>query len=147
MKYNDYMLKTKTCAERMKTLREERGLTLREMAEEIGTAPYNVYCYERSKHVPNIITLIKYAMYFGVSTDYLLGMEEDAEIIAAELRAMMDDRPHETRLSKLLRQYPKAEAECIKEYYSCPAYLGYSCSERVDCKGCWDIPVDEEKQE
>ena len=78
MKYNDYMSKVLICAERMKTLREERGLTLREMAEEIGTAPYNVYCYEHSKHVPNIITLIKYAMYFGVSTDYLLGMEEDA---------------------------------------------------------------------
>ena len=78
MEYNEYMLKTKICAERMKTLREKRGLTMNELAEEIGTAPYNVYCYEHSKHVPNIITLIKYAMYFGVSTDYLLGMEEDA---------------------------------------------------------------------
>lgn len=72
---------------------------------------------------------------------------EEAEVIAAALRAMIDDRPHETRLSKLLRQYPKAKAECIKEYYSCPAYLGYSCPEWVDCKGCWDIPVDEEEQE
>lgn len=70
MEYNDYMLKTKICAERMKTLREERGLTLREMAEEIGMSPCSVYCYEHSKHVPNIITLIKYAMYFGVSTDF-----------------------------------------------------------------------------
>ena len=72
---------------------------------------------------------------------------EEAEIIVAALRVMLVDRPHETRLSKLLRQYPKAKAECIKEYYSCPAYLGYSCPEWVDCKGCWDIPVDEEEQE
>lgn len=76
MEYNDYMLKTKTCAERMKRLREERGLTMDELAEEIGMAPCSVYYYEHSKHVPNIIALIKYAMYFGVSTDYLLGMEE-----------------------------------------------------------------------
>ena len=76
MEYNDYILKTKTCAERMKTLREERGLTMDELAEEIGMSPCSVYYYEHSKHVPNIITLIKYAMYFGVSTDYLLGMDE-----------------------------------------------------------------------
>lgn len=74
-------------------------------------------------------------------------ISEEAEVIAAALRAMMDDRPHETRLSKLLRQYPKAKAECIKEYYSCPAYLGYNCPEWVDCKGCWDMPIEEEKQE
>ena len=86
MKYNDYMSKVQICAERMKTLREERGLTMDELAEEIGMSPCSVYYYEHSKHVPNIITLIKYAMYFGVPTDYLLGMEEDAGIIAAALR-------------------------------------------------------------
>lgn len=146
MKYNDYMSKVQICAERMKTLRKEHGLTMNELAEEIGMAPCNVFYYEHIKHVPNIIALIKYAMYFGVSTDYLLGMEEDAEIIAAAPRVMPVDRPHETRLSKLLRQYPKAKAECIKEYYSCPAYLGYSCPERVDCKGCWNLPVEEEQE-
>ena len=76
MKYNDYMSKVQICAERMKTLREERGLTMDELAEEIGMSPCSVYYYEHSKHVPNIVTLIKFAMYFGVSTDYLLGMEE-----------------------------------------------------------------------
>lgn len=76
MEYNDYMSKVQICAERMKRLREERGLTMDELAEEIGMSPCSVYCYEHSKHVPNIITLIKYAMYFGVSTDYLLGMDE-----------------------------------------------------------------------
>lgn len=57
------------------------------------------------------------------------------------------EHPQETRLSKLLKQYPKAKAEVIKENYPCPAYLGYSCSGSVNCKDCWDIPVDEEEQE
>lgn len=91
MNYNDYMSKVQICAERMKRLREERGLTMDELAEEIGMSPCSVYYYEHSKHVPNIVTLIKFAMYFGVSTDYLLGMEQDAEIIAAEIRAMLDN--------------------------------------------------------
>lgn len=79
MEHNDCMLKTKICAERMKTLREERGLTMNELAEEIGMSACSVYYYEHCKHVPNTIALIKYAMYFGVSVDYLLGLEEKAE--------------------------------------------------------------------
>lgn len=71
-------------------------------------------------------------------------ISEEAEVIATALRVMMDDRQHDMRLSKLLRQYPKAKAECIKEYYSCPAYLGYSCpSPKVNCKDCWDTPIEE----
>lgn len=76
MEHNDYMLEMETCAERMKTLREERGLTMNELAEEIGMSLNSIYYYEHCKHLPNIITLIKYAMYFGVSADYLLGLEE-----------------------------------------------------------------------
>lgn len=73
-------------------------------------------------------------------------ISEEAEFIAAALRVMLVDRPHETRLSKLLRQYPKAKAEVIKEYYQCPAYLGYSCpSPKVNCKNCWDVPVEEDE--
>ena len=71
-------------------------------------------------------------------------ISEETEIIAAALRALADDRPQETRLSKLLRQYPKAKAEVIKEYYQCPAYLGYSCpNPKVNCKDCWDVPIEE----
>lgn len=58
------------------------------------------------------------------------------------------EHPQETRLTKLLKQYPKAKAEVIKEYYPCPAYLGYSCpSPNANCKGCWDMPIEEEEQE
>lgn len=77
MEHNDYMLKTKTCAERMKTLRQERGLTMEELADELEITPCSVYYYEHCKHLPNIITLIKYAMYFGVTVDYLLGLDDE----------------------------------------------------------------------
>lgn len=54
------------------------------------------------------------------------------------------EHPQETRLSKLLKQYPKAKAEVIKENYPCPAYLGYSCpGPKANCKDCWDMPVEE----
>lgn len=69
------------------------------------------------------------------------------ELVVKAVERWAKENPRETRLSKLLKQYPKAKAECIKEYYSCPAYLGYSCPGWADCKGCWDIPIDEEEQE
>lgn len=68
------------------------------------------------------------------------------EKVVAIVERWAAEHPQETRLSKLLRQYPKVKAECIKEYYSCPAYLGYSCPEWVDCKDCWDMPVEEEQE-
>lgn len=81
MKYDEYMSKTQICAERMKKLRQERGLTMEELADEIEISPCSVYYYEHCKHIPNIIMLIKYAMYFGVTTDYLLGLGEKGKWI------------------------------------------------------------------
>lgn len=66
------------------------------------------------------------------------------EKVVAIVERWATEHPQETRLSKLLKQYPKAKAEIIKENYPCPAYLGYSCSGSVNCKDCWDILVDEE---
>lgn len=79
MEHNDYMLETKTCAERMKKLRKVAGLTMEELAEEIEISPCSVYYYEHCKHIPNIVMLIKYAIYFGVTADYLLGLDERAK--------------------------------------------------------------------
>ena len=42
MKYNDYMSKVQICAERMKTLRKEHGLTMNELAEERRGVKYGL---------------------------------------------------------------------------------------------------------
>lgn len=84
MEYNDYMAKTQICAGRMKALREERGLTMNELAEEIEISPCSVYYYEHCKHIPNIVMLIKYALYFGVTADYLLGLDENRRRISKD---------------------------------------------------------------
>lgn len=66
---------------------------------------------------------------------------EKAVVIVEQWAA---ENSQETRLSKLLKQYPKAKAEVIKENYPCPAYLGYSCpSPKANCKDCWDTPIEE----
>ncbi len=58
---------------RIRELREERGLTMKETASQLGM-PYTTYVnYEKSLREPNSETLIKLASFFNVSVDYLLG--------------------------------------------------------------------------
>ncbi len=57
---------------RMKELREERGINMREAARQLNM-PYTTYVnYEKGVREPNSETLIELAKYFGVTIDYLL---------------------------------------------------------------------------
>ena len=62
-------------AERLKDLREERGLSLTALAKDTGFTQTAIGRWESEKRIPNIETLIVFAKYFKVSTDYLLGLE------------------------------------------------------------------------
>ena len=56
---------------RLKGLREENGISQRELADIIGISKGAVYYYESDSRAPDIVTLEKIADYFDVSTDYL----------------------------------------------------------------------------
>lgn len=61
---------------RIKELREQRGISMRKAAEEIGI-PYTTYVnYEKGEREPNSEMLIVLANYFSVSIDYLLGRSD-----------------------------------------------------------------------
>ena len=58
--------------ERIKDLRNKKGMTQRQMAAHFGITERNYQRYEASDS-PSNDTLIKFADFFEVSTDYLLG--------------------------------------------------------------------------
>lgn len=59
----------------LKELREEKGLSMRQLSTELGIH-YNTYgFYERGEREPNIETLIQMADFFECSLDRLLGRE------------------------------------------------------------------------
>lgn len=62
--------------ENLKKLRQEKGLSLRQLAKETGFSHAGVTRWEAGTQVPNIETLVVFAKYFNVSTDYLLGLED-----------------------------------------------------------------------
>ena len=65
--------------ERIKMLRKERGLTQKEMAEELGIGFRAYQCYELDQRHPGFYGLIDIANYFKVSLDYLVGLSEVRE--------------------------------------------------------------------
>ena len=58
---------------RIKQLREEKGLKQEELAKEMSVSPSAIGMYETNKREPNNELTVKLANYFNVSTDYLLG--------------------------------------------------------------------------
>ncbi|HMM07200.1 MAG TPA: helix-turn-helix transcriptional regulator [Clostridiales bacterium] len=60
-------------SERLKTLREEAGLTQKELGEQLDISRGSIGFYENGERVPDIAFLDAAANYFEVSTEYLLG--------------------------------------------------------------------------
>lgn len=67
-------------AERIKTLRENSGLTQTEIARQLGISRSGVNAWEMGLSVPSTQYIVELARNFGVSTDYLLGMSETSTI-------------------------------------------------------------------
>lgn len=100
---------------RIKKLREEKGLTQRQFAEQFQISPSTIALYEVGKRTPDADTLSKLASFFDVSVDYLLGRtnvrkpedfnpETIAAMRAPELEGY-DDLPDEAK--RILRDLIK----------------------------------------
>ena len=58
---------------KLRELREQKGVTQKEVAEAIGCTATVYSRYERGEREPDISTLCSLADYFEVSTDVLIG--------------------------------------------------------------------------
>ena len=63
----------------LKKLREEHGLTKRELCEKTGISERAYLTYEFGEREPKISVVQKLADFYGVTTDYLLGRETMSE--------------------------------------------------------------------
>lgn len=63
-------------SERLKELRLENNLTQNQLAKNLGFTHTAINLWESKKRVPNFDMVIIIAQYFGVSTDYLAGLED-----------------------------------------------------------------------
>lgn len=57
---------------KIKQLRLKKGLTPKELAAELGVSSVSIFKWENSVKIPQIKNIIKLAMFFDVTTHYLL---------------------------------------------------------------------------
>jgi transcriptional regulator with XRE-family HTH domain len=61
---------------RLKTLKEERGLSSYDIADILGISRQSVVYYTIGSRIPNIPVLVSLSVLFNVSVDYLLGVTD-----------------------------------------------------------------------
>lgn len=72
-------------ADRIKALREEKGLTQTELAKQIGITRSSVNAWEMGISVPSTQYIVELSYIFKVSTDYLLCVDTSASLSVAGL--------------------------------------------------------------
>ena len=63
--------------ERLKELREEKGLTQRELGKRVGTSGQNISRWEKGEKMPTLNSIIPLCIFFGCSSDYLIGLKDE----------------------------------------------------------------------
>lgn len=87
---------------RIKQLRTARGITQTELARVMSVTRSSVNAWEMGISVPTAAKLVELALFFQVSTDYLLGMTQRETVV-------LDDLSKEQKeiLYSLLRYFQK----------------------------------------
>lgn len=62
---------------RVRDLRTEKNMTQQQLADLLNVRNTTVSAWEKDIAEPNYATLAKIARYFGVSSDYLIGLEDE----------------------------------------------------------------------
>ncbi|MBO5328638.1 MAG: helix-turn-helix transcriptional regulator [Clostridia bacterium] len=63
--------------ENLKQLRIDSGLTQYELAKNLNIGQSTIVGYEKGDREPTITNISRYAKYFGVSIDFIVGLEDD----------------------------------------------------------------------
>ena len=62
---------------RLRALRQERNISMKQLGDIFDVAESTISLYENEKRKVDTDMLIKFANYFNVSTDYLLGITDE----------------------------------------------------------------------
>lgn len=87
-------MKQVNIADKLRKLRTDARLSQAEFAKEAGITQNSVWKYESGKAEPTLSALVFYADKFQVTTDYLLGREEEPKGVQKNIsktdRALID---------------------------------------------------------
>lgn len=96
--------------DRIKRLRKESGLTLKEIAERLKVTESTAQRYENSiKYIPFEV-LVAYSKIFNCSPSYIMGWENEGEAVLADA----DFSPEEIALIGAFRKADKIDRESVR---------------------------------
>lgn len=78
METNRFIVNQKEMGQRLKKLRERKGISIEKLAEEMMVSPNAIYKWHRGDSAPDIQNIATLSSIYNVSTDYiLLGIRGD----------------------------------------------------------------------
>ena len=127
--------------DKIKLLREAKGLTQQQIAQDpaFGIKQGTLSAYERNAREPNIETIRKIAEYFGVTSDYLLGISEHQTV---EHDAIGKVIPLSDAAIDFLRTYDDAMLSTISSVLSASAAAEFFEDLRAYVMACCPEPED-----
>ena len=73
------------CSEKLRLLREAKHLTQQQVADKVGVSKATISAYETVSKAPSIEVIIRLARFYGVSVDYLVGVDAPKYIDVSRL--------------------------------------------------------------
>ncbi|MEI2466629.1 helix-turn-helix domain-containing protein [Niallia taxi] len=83
---------------RLRTLRKESKLTMKEFGEKFSLAESTISGYENGNRKPDMDILSRFADFFNVSTDYLLGRTDEIIPVSKKFDSLSE-------INKLIREF------------------------------------------
>ena len=99
---------------KLKELREERGLTQRDLAKALNLSKGSIGMWESTDRIPNAKQLVQLATFFGVSVDSLLDINEitsEEKAAGASATKKISITPIEDEMLYLFREVGKRHGE------------------------------------
>lgn len=138
---------------RIKQLREEKGLKQDELARQLSISPSTIGMYETNKREPNNDLTIRIANFFNVSVDYLLGLTNIREPIEGLKLDGFDDNykrniyglyEYIQEHKKIDEQIENNEIVSTKHFYMTPVYGSISAGQPNWAEECIEgrLPID-----
>ena len=100
--------------ERLAELRGDRGLTQKDLSEQLHISSSSISAYETGARLPSIEAVFDFAEYFDVTTDYLLGRTDNSVSPSVLKQEIVDGVSVERIIEKLLTLEPnQRSAICL----------------------------------
>lgn len=103
---------------RLKEIRERKGITQKQVAEFLGRGVTTYANYETGRRDMDTETLVMLAEYFEVTTDYILGRGREEELKAKANEKELDGLllKEATRIAELIQSLPSLRKKEARNY-------------------------------